>query len=64
MASLANYASEDIGDLARMSKRFGFSGATCVNPGAIEELNKGSRPTDEEVAAAERLIATMEEANE
>lgn len=64
MDSVANYASASLEDLARTSKRFGFSGATCVHPGAIEALNKGFLPTDEEVEAAEQLIETMAKANE
>lgn len=64
MDSVANYASTGLEDLVRASKRFGFSGATCVHPEAIDALNKGFLPTDEEIAAAERLIATMANANE
>lgn len=62
MDSVANYTNDGLEDLARTSKRFGFTGATCVHPGAVEALNTGFRPTDEEVAAAEEVVATMAKA--
>ncbi|MEM9247137.1 MAG: CoA ester lyase [Pseudomonadota bacterium] len=59
MDSIADYTSDGLEALARQSKRFGFSGATCVHPGVVDALNRGFRPTDAEIAAAKRLIATL-----
>ena len=63
MDSVANFANEDLEDLARHSKRFGFSGATCVHPGAVAALNKGFHPTAEEIRTAERILEAMATAN-
>ncbi len=63
IASVANY--QDITGyrhaIAR-SRRFGFQGGSCIHPGIVPLLNEGFGPSDEEIAAARRLIAGFEEA--
>lgn len=59
--SVANFS--DINayrELIVQSKRLGMRGATCIHPAQVEVLNQVFGGTDDEVAAAERLIAAFE----
>lgn len=44
------------------SRRFGFRGGSCIHPAIVPLLNEGFGPTEEEIAAAERVISGFEAA--
>jgi citrate lyase subunit beta/citryl-CoA lyase len=44
------------------SRRGGFQGRCCVHPDQIAPVNEAYRPTSEELAAAERVVAAFAEA--
>jgi citrate lyase subunit beta / citryl-CoA lyase len=44
------------------SRKFGFEGSSCIHPSVVPVLNEEFAPTDEEVAAAERIISAYAEA--
>jgi citrate lyase subunit beta/citryl-CoA lyase len=58
----------DFRDLAKLrevvarSRRAGFTGATCIHPGAIPVLNEGFAPSEAELDLARRQIAAAEAA--
>jgi citrate lyase subunit beta/citryl-CoA lyase len=48
--------------MVRRSRDFGFVGASCIHPAQVAVLNAGFRPTPEEIAEAERIVAADREA--
>lgn len=58
----------DFGDLpafeemVRRSRRFGFSGASCIHPAQVSILNRLFAPSSEEVSHARRTVAALEAA--
>jgi citrate lyase subunit beta/citryl-CoA lyase len=44
------------------SRRGGFQGRLCVHPDQITPVNRAYRPTDDELARAERIVAAFREA--
>ena len=44
------------------SRRGGFQGRCCVHPDQIAPVNEAYRPTSQEIAAAERIVAAFAEA--
>ena len=44
----------------RRSRRLGFAGASCIHPAQVPILNEEYRPSGEEVAAAERVLAAYD----
>jgi citrate lyase subunit beta/citryl-CoA lyase len=44
------------------SRRGGFQGRLCVHPDQIAPVNRAYRPTDDELARAERIVAAFREA--
>ena len=44
------------------SRRFGFTGSSCIHPGQVDILNELFSPSPDEVAAATRVIAALESA--
>lgn len=61
--SVANYSDTNgLAALARRARAFGFCGATCVHPAAVEPLNVGFMPSEKELDWAKRVVSTMEEA--
>ncbi|WP_420392089.1 HpcH/HpaI aldolase/citrate lyase family protein [Acuticoccus sp.] len=63
IGSVANFNNEaGIREAVSRSRRFGFSGSACIHLKVVPLLNEGFSPTDEEVGAAERVIAGFQEA--
>jgi len=63
IGSIANYQDiEGYRHAIQRSRRFGFQGGSCIHPAIVPLLNEGFGPSDEEIAAAERIIAGFEEA--
>jgi citrate lyase subunit beta/citryl-CoA lyase len=63
LRSVADYnAAEEIEQSAREARAFGFDGATCVHPSVVAILNRAFSPSEQELAAARRLIAAVEAA--
>ncbi len=61
LGSVANYQDiEGYRTAIAMSRRFGFQGASCIHPGIVPLLNAGFGPTEEEVAAARRIVDGFE----
>lgn len=48
-------------DLER-TRRLGFGGKLCIHPKQVEDVNAAFRPTPDEIAWAERIVAAMAEA--
>ncbi len=46
----------------RRSRRLGFAGASCIHPSQVAILNEEYRPSPEEVAEAERVVAAYDAA--
>jgi citrate lyase subunit beta/citryl-CoA lyase len=46
----------------RRSRRLGFAGASCIHPSQVGILNEEYRPTADEVATAERMVAAYDSA--
>lgn len=47
---------------ARLARRLGFAGKTCIHPGQVALANEAFRPTDEEIAHAVRVTQAAEDA--
>jgi citrate lyase subunit beta / citryl-CoA lyase len=63
IGSIANYQDiEGYRYAIQRSRRFGFQGGSCIHPAIVKLLNEGFGPSQEEIAAAERVIAGFEEA--
>lgn len=57
--SVARLKFDDILDLARRSRAFGFAGATAIHPDAVQALNTGFAPSDAEVHWANEVLRTL-----
>jgi citrate lyase subunit beta/citryl-CoA lyase len=44
------------------SRRFGVEGSACIHPTQVTALNEGFKPSAEEIAKAERVVATYDAA--
>jgi citrate lyase subunit beta/citryl-CoA lyase len=65
MASSANYRDLDgFRKAVANSRRFGVEGSACIHPDQVAILNEGFSPSAEEVAEAERVVATYRKAIE
>ncbi|MDB5858197.1 MAG: hypothetical protein JWQ76_1886 [Ramlibacter sp.] len=61
--SVANFSDLPVyRDLVLRAKRIGMRGATCIHPAQVAVLNEVFGSSDEEVAAAERLLAAFDAA--
>lgn len=49
-------------EVVRMSRQFGFEGATCIHPAVVPLLNEGFKPNDAEVDKARKLVAAFDAA--
>ena len=45
--------------MVRRSRRFGFSGASCIHPAQVSILNELFAPSAEEVEAARRIVDAL-----
>jgi citrate lyase subunit beta/citryl-CoA lyase len=60
---VADYSDVDgMRAIIRNSRRFGFEGASCIHPSIVSILNKEFRPSEKEVAEAQRMIQGFEAA--
>jgi citrate lyase subunit beta / citryl-CoA lyase len=50
------------GEIVRRSRRFGFTGASCIHPAQVPVLNALFAPSAEEVDQAQRIVAALEAA--
>jgi citrate lyase subunit beta/citryl-CoA lyase len=48
--------------MARQGRQLGFEGAFCIHPLQVEILNRAFAPDPEEIAQAEKIVATYEQA--
>jgi len=63
LGSIADFRDlEKLREVVRLSRRAGFSGASCIHPGVVALLNEGFAPTEKELDLARRQIAAAEEA--
>lgn len=63
IGTVADYQDQErYREAVKRSRRFGFTGASCIHPANVPVLNEGFSPTKEEVAAAERVVAAYEKA--
>lgn len=63
IGTVADYGDIDgMRAIIRNSRRFGFEGASCIHPSIVSILNEEFRPSDEEVAEAQRMIQGFEAA--
>jgi len=49
-------------DSAIKSRKFGFEGSACIHPSVVPVLNEEFAPSNDEVSAAERIVAAYQEA--
>ncbi len=62
LRSVADYKDLNaIAEAAREARMHGFDGATCVHPSVVPVLNEAFSPSAEEIAWAERVLATGSE---
>ena len=63
IGTVADYQDQDrYREAVKRSRRFGFVGASCIHPANVPVLNEAFSPTQEEVAAAQRMIVAYEKA--
>lgn len=63
IGTVADYSDVDgMRAIIRNSRRFGFEGASCIHPSIVSILNKEFRPSEKEVAEAQRMIQGFEAA--
>ena len=63
VGSIAEYKDIDrLRGIVQRSKRLGFRGASCIHPNQVRICNEEFGPSEEEVAAARRLVAAYDEA--
>ncbi len=63
IGTVADYGDIDgMRAIIRNSRRFGFEGASCIHPSIVSILNEEFRPSEEEVAEAQRMIQGFEAA--
>jgi citrate lyase subunit beta/citryl-CoA lyase len=61
IGSVANYQDEEgYRKAIAMARRFGFQGSSCIHPAIVKLLNAGFGPSEEEVAAAQRVVDGFE----
>lgn len=61
--SIAGFDDVDaFAQLVRKAKAFGFTGALGIHPKQIESINQAFRPTDAELAYAQRVLTAYEDA--
>jgi citrate lyase subunit beta/citryl-CoA lyase len=60
IGSIANYRDEaGYREAIRRSRRFGFTGASCIHPAIVPLLNEGFGPSAEEIATAGKIVAAF-----
>jgi citrate lyase subunit beta / citryl-CoA lyase len=63
LASGANYRDiEGFRKAIANSRRFGVEGSACIHPTQVAALNEGFSPSADEIAKAERIVATYDKA--
>jgi citrate lyase subunit beta/citryl-CoA lyase len=63
LASSANFRdTEGYRKAVATSRRFGIEGSACIHPSQVAILNEGFSPSPEEIAKAERVVATYDKA--
>jgi citrate lyase subunit beta / citryl-CoA lyase len=63
IGTVADYSDIDgMRAIIRNSRRFGFEGASCIHPSIVSILNNEFRPSEKEVAEAQRMIQGFEAA--
>jgi citrate lyase subunit beta/citryl-CoA lyase len=63
LASGANFRDlEGFRKAIATSRRFGVEGSACIHPTQVSALNEGFSPTRDEIARAERVVATYDQA--
>lgn len=63
VGSIAEYKDiERFREIVRRSKRLGLRGASCIHPNQVRVCNEEFGPTEEEVAAARRLVEAYDAA--
>lgn len=63
IGTVADYGDIDgMRTIIRNSRRFGFEGASCIHPSIVPILNAEFRPSEAEVAEAQRMIQGFEAA--
>lgn len=63
IGTVADYGDIDgMRTIIRNSRRFGFEGASCIHPSIVSILNEEFRPSEAEVAEAQRMIQGFEAA--
>lgn len=63
LASSANFRdTEGYRKAVATSRRFGIEGSACIHPAQVTILNEGFSPGAEEIARAERVVATYDKA--
>ncbi len=63
IGTVADYGDIDgMRTIIRNSRRFGFEGASCIHPSIVPILNEEFRPSEAEVAEAQRMIQGFEAA--
>ncbi len=63
VGSIADYRDQEaFRAIVRRSRRLGFVGASCIHPLHVPVLNEEFAPSPEEVARAERMVATYDAA--
>jgi citrate lyase subunit beta/citryl-CoA lyase len=63
LASSANFRDIDgYRKAIAVSRRFGVEGSPCIHPAQVAALNEGFSPSEEDVAKAQRVVRTYEEA--
>jgi len=63
IGTVADYGDIDgMRKIIRNSRRFGFEGASCIHPSIVPILNEEFRPSEAEVAEAQRMIQGFEAA--
>jgi citrate lyase subunit beta/citryl-CoA lyase len=60
VGSMADFGDEAaFREMVRRSRRFGFSGASCIHPAQVPILNELFAPSPEEVDAARRIVDAL-----
>lgn len=63
IGSIADFSAKDqLLDMARRSRRFGFAGASCIHPNQVIAVNEAYKPDAAERARAQRIVSAYEHA--
>jgi citrate lyase subunit beta/citryl-CoA lyase len=63
VGSIAGFADRDaFRETIRRARRLGFAGSPCIHPAQVAILNEEFRPSEAEVAEAERILTAYEDA--